>query len=223
MSSRYPRKKATSCLERGEPVSASDVTDDIAQLYRTQGRAADAVPLHQSMLATKRAPAGVVQAVCGFARSATLATGRVARPRAEVRADAPHDAEVTLLELARRGESGALAAEVEGFLIPTRADPLRVQRTAARMIEIAKATGSPRLEARARRLLGTLAETRGDATLAMSRFSSFISFLSNLTCASVTISSSMSPSSIPALGTQPRTRRHDDRRPARIFVVGLPE
>ncbi len=89
---------------------------------------------------------------------------------AEVRADAPHDAEATLLELTRRGEAGALTAEVEGFLTPTRADPVRVERTAARLLEVAKSTASPRLEARARRLLGAVAETRGDASLAMTHF-----------------------------------------------------
>ena len=87
--------------------------------------------------------------------------------RAELRGDAKHDAEGTLLELTRRGGAGTLAAEVEGFLVSTRSDPARVERTATRLIEVAKANGSPRLEARARRILGTLAETRGDAVLAM--------------------------------------------------------
>jgi len=90
--------------------------------------------------------------------------------RDEFHGGAPHDAEATLLELTRRGAPGPLTAELEGFIVSTTRDPARIERTANRLIEVGKATKSPRLEARAWRLLGTVAETRGDATLAMTRY-----------------------------------------------------
>jgi tRNA A-37 threonylcarbamoyl transferase component Bud32/tetratricopeptide (TPR) repeat protein len=90
--------------------------------------------------------------------------------RDEFHGGAPHDAEATLLELTRRGAAGPVTAELEGFIVSTTRDPARIERTANRLIEVAKTNKSLRLEARAWRLLGTVAEPRGDATLAMTRY-----------------------------------------------------